>query len=77
MTTPRPLAGEFVLDGVQRRVVPHGGRAANCPFCGGTLFEDDWHVAATVVRDSQVAPRPATYYLCGDDCLWAWLSLYD
>ncbi len=77
MDTPRSLDGEFVLREVNRRVVPRGGRVADCPFCGGTLFEDGWHVAATVARDSQVAPRPATFYLCGDDCLRAWLSLYD
>jgi hypothetical protein len=69
------LAGSFVLRSVDRRVVARGAHVADCPVCGGYLYEDDWHVAATVAAGSLADPREATYHLCDDDCLAEWLAL--
>lgn len=70
-----PLDGSFVLRSVERRVVPRGAHVADCPVCGGYLYEDDWHVAATLVSGSLDAPRESVHHLCDDDCFEDWLAL--
>jgi len=73
----RPLAGDYVLTAVRRRIRPRRGRAADCPACGGYLFEDEWHLAATVAWGSLAAPETATHYVCSSNCLEAWLGCYE
>jgi hypothetical protein len=68
---PIHLGGEYELTAVSVGRTPDEGRVRDCPVCGGYVFENDWHLRATV--RSGRSPATESYVYCDASCLRAWL----
>ena len=71
---PRSLGGPFYLRAVTVGRDPDDETVRDCPACGGYVFDDDWHLRATV-RDGRTRNRER-YVYCSPDCYRDWLRVF-
>jgi len=74
LPTPIHLGGRYDLMAVSVGRDPDDETVRDCPGCGGHVFDDEWHLRATV-RDDRSRDRES-YVYCGSDCLHAWLRTF-
>lgn len=70
LPTPYHLGGRYYVTGVSVGRDRDDGTVRDCTGCGGYVFQDDWHVAATV---TERGGGERVHRFCGDDCHRAWL----
>lgn len=74
LPTPVHLGGRYDLTAVSVGRDPDDDTVRDCPGCGGRVFDDEWHLRATV-RDGGGRGREE-YVYCSADCLDAWIGLF-
>jgi hypothetical protein len=74
LQTPLKLGGSHYLEAVSVGRDPDARTVRDCPACTGHLFDDKWHLVATV-RNLDTRER-ARHYYCSGDCLRGWLRLF-
>jgi hypothetical protein len=74
LAAPIHLGGRYDLTAVSVGCDPDAETVRDCPACGGYVFDDEWHLRATV-RDGHDRTRE-TYVYCGGACLRAWLRCF-
>lgn len=88
LATPLHLGGDRYLASVSVGRDPEATTVRDCPVCGGHLFDDEWHLIATVLDRSGARDDPgdeqdpdargsrARFYHCSAGCLRGWLRLF-
>jgi hypothetical protein len=71
LPTPIHLGGRYDVTAVSVGRDPDDETVRDCPVCGGYVFDDDWHLRATV-RDGTSRDRES-YVYCSPDCYRDWL----
>lgn len=74
LATPVHLGGRYDVTGVSVGRHPETETVRDCPGCGGYVFDDEWHLRATV-RDGRGRDREE-YVYCGGECLREWLRVF-
>ncbi|MEF8885740.1 MAG: hypothetical protein V5A44_11550 [Haloarculaceae archaeon] len=74
LQAPIHLGGQYDLTAVSVGRHPDDATVRDCPGCGGYVFDDEWHLRATV-RAGRRRDREA-YVYCSDECLREWLRAF-
>jgi len=70
LPTPYHLGGRYSVTGLSVGRTPDDPTVRDCAGCGGYVYQDDWHVAATV---TERGGSDARHRFCSDDCQRSWL----
>lgn len=72
--TPHHIGGRYYVETVSVGRDPDSATVRDCLSCGGYVFDDEWHLVATVLDRADDARQRHVY--CGDDCFRGWLRLF-